>query len=125
MGSGPNCGLAGVTSGLRSAISPFKMGEWSLIPQELSVAEDIERSQWNSRGWTYQEGILSIRRLIFNTKQTYFQCHAMRCLEGIDMPLEQLRIKSLQRMNSFIKLPRALPLQGTGKWSIDSLDRIQ
>ena len=34
----------------------------------------VGRSKWSSRGWTFQEGILSKRCLIFTTEQVYFRC---------------------------------------------------
>lgn len=34
----------------------------------------ISQSKWSSRGWTYQEKILSKRLLIFTPYQTFFQC---------------------------------------------------
>ena len=34
----------------------------------------ISKSKWSSRGWTYQEKILSKRLLIFTPYQTFFQC---------------------------------------------------
>ena len=40
-------------------------------------------STWNTRGWTFQESLLSRRRLVFTESQTYFQCMEMQCLEGL------------------------------------------
>ena len=34
----------------------------------------VSNSKWSSRGWTYQEKILSKRLLIFTPYQTFFQC---------------------------------------------------
>ena len=34
----------------------------------------VSKSKWSSRGWTYQEKILSKRLLIFTPYQTFFQC---------------------------------------------------
>lgn len=43
--------------------------------QELSVIfnirSEVHRSKWNNRGWTYQEAILSRRRLVFAHSQVY------------------------------------------------------
>jgi hypothetical protein len=37
----------------------------------------IRRSAWNTRGWTFQERVLSPRNLIFMAGRMYFQC---RCV---------------------------------------------
>jgi hypothetical protein len=49
----------------------------------------------------------------------------MYCHEGIEVPLERLHDRNLQRMYGFIKLPRALPEKGIGKYLIDLVDRIK
>lgn len=46
-----------------------------------SPKTEIDESSWSTRGWTYQEGILSRRRLIFTTSQVAFQCSRMCCAE--------------------------------------------
>ena len=38
------------------------------------------------RGWTYQEGILSHRRIFFTDEQVMFQCNTMACVESFDIP---------------------------------------
>lgn len=39
------------------------------------------------QGWTYQEIMLSRRRLIITPSQAYFQCEAMHCYESVSLPL--------------------------------------
>lgn len=48
---------------------------------------EVNASKWASRGWTYQEGLLSRRRLVFTPSQTYFQCQHLHCHETISYPL--------------------------------------
>jgi hypothetical protein len=62
---------------------------------------------------------------VFNIKQLYFQCHAMHCLESIDIPLEALHYTSRQKMHSRVQFPRAFPVQGLSKYPTDLLDRIE
>jgi hypothetical protein len=124
MGTGPDCGLPGITPGLRSTPTPFSVNGWSFVGQDLSVNIDIQQSTWNSRGWTFQEGLLSTRKLIFSSRQLYFQCNAMHCLEGTDVELHKLHTKDLQRMLDKTEIPRALPNEGTGATAVDLLDRI-
>ncbi|KAF2118317.1 heterokaryon incompatibility protein-domain-containing protein [Lophiotrema nucula] len=47
------------------------------------ICQEIRSSRWNSRGWTYQEGLLTPRRLVFTKSQMYFQCDEMHCLESL------------------------------------------
>jgi hypothetical protein len=42
------------------------------------VEREIFDSKWFSRGWTYQEGILSPRLLIFTKSHLYFECKNMQ-----------------------------------------------
>ena len=46
----------------------------------------ILSSKWNSRAWTYQEAMLSRRRLVFLEDQVYFECNAAHCCERISIP---------------------------------------
>ena len=47
-------------------------------------------SKWATRGWTYQEAMLSTRRLVFLKDQTYFECKSMYCRESIGEPISLL-----------------------------------
>jgi hypothetical protein len=72
-GSDPQHGLPGVSTTVRhgTSIDTFSHGtllSWSIDPS------DIERSHWATRGWTYQEMLLSRRRLVFTDSQMLFQC---------------------------------------------------
>ncbi|KAM0194730.1 hypothetical protein ACHAPI_007027 [Fusarium lateritium] len=48
-------------------------------------------STWAKRGWTYQEGLLSRRRLYFSEYEMSYECRHMLCREAIRLPrgLEQ------------------------------------
>ncbi|MCJ1309316.1 hypothetical protein MMC25_002975 [Agyrium rufum] len=55
----------------------------------VSTLEDprvtIRNSEWATRGWTYQEGILSNRRLVFTEQQVYWECSGMAMNESLDL----------------------------------------
>jgi hypothetical protein len=55
-----------------------------------------------SRGWTYQEGLLSKRRLIFTDDQVVFVRNGMRCIESAVFPLDAVHD---QRRRFRSKLP--------------------
>ena len=48
---------------------------------------------WLTRGWTYQEAVLSRRRLVFTLNQVYFECYAMYCFESWSFPLDLFHTK--------------------------------
>ncbi|KAK0726895.1 heterokaryon incompatibility protein-domain-containing protein [Lasiosphaeria miniovina] len=50
------------------------VGGQSLSVASTNVSARIQQSRWNTRGWTYQESLLSRRRLVFTDSQVYFQC---------------------------------------------------
>lgn len=46
-----------------------------------TLREELDRSVWMKRGWTYQEGILSHRCIFFGQNQVFFTCNAMSTSE--------------------------------------------
>jgi hypothetical protein len=83
----------------------------------------VEESLWSKRGWTYQEAILSRRRLVFTRHQIYFQCNGMHCCESILKPLDLLHVKSKQRMKAW-NGDGPFSAGGLGKYHWELLDRI-
>jgi hypothetical protein len=57
----------------------------------------IRQSLWATRGWTYQEGVLATRRLVFTPTQLYWECHAMALHESIALPMKTLHVLSSDR----------------------------
>ncbi|KAH8667970.1 heterokaryon incompatibility protein-domain-containing protein [Tricladium varicosporioides] len=83
----------------------------------------VDESSWSKRGWTYQEAILSRRRLVFTRHQVYFQCNGMHCCESIIKPLGLLHVKNKQRMKAF-NGDGPFSAGGLGKYPWQLLDRI-
>jgi hypothetical protein len=83
--SNPSEPLAGVRAGTRAVPQLIELGNHKYLP---IAYPRIEESHWNTRGWTYQEAVLSRRRIVFFKEQIYFQCHCMMHLESIRMPLQ-------------------------------------
>ncbi|GKT49806.1 uncharacterized protein ColSpa_09987 [Colletotrichum spaethianum] len=54
----------------------------SLVPD---FEDGVEKIFWNSRGWTYQERLLSRRLITFTDDTVYFQCGQMTCSEDFNM----------------------------------------
>jgi hypothetical protein len=74
-----NAGLAGV-SRLRDMSQRVELVGGLLfalpLPDYMSLESDPSLF-WNSRGWTYQEKVLSKRLLVFTDYQVYFKCSNM------------------------------------------------
>ena len=68
---------------------PLPPGEIPGTTILISTLEDarmsIRHSEWASRGWTYQEGVLSNRRLVFTEQQMYWECNGMAANESLDI----------------------------------------
>ncbi|KIW15980.1 hypothetical protein PV08_06030 [Exophiala spinifera] len=120
--AGSDCpyGLPGIGATTRETQPCVKIGDRTLVYTPY-VRTEILNSKWNSRGWTYQEGLLSRRKLVFTATQVYFQCSAMHCLESIRAPLTGLHVYKNVRMRDNVEISRVFPLRGLGK-SVDDLE---
>ncbi|KAH0538422.1 hypothetical protein FGG08_004970 [Glutinoglossum americanum] len=75
-GAHANAGLPGVQRGSRIAgqcVEEVKPGVKMVVLRELD--DYLLTSKYSTRGWTFQELILSHRSLIFVNDQIYFRCH--------------------------------------------------
>ncbi|KAK3503401.1 heterokaryon incompatibility protein-domain-containing protein [Neurospora crassa] len=89
-GDGPEYGLPGVSSRPRiTQVGVQINNEISLVLYE-PPKDHIVNSKWNTRGWTYQEGLLSKRRLVFTDLMVYFQCQEMHGDEVLSLPIPEL-----------------------------------
>lgn len=62
----------------------------------------IETSKWSTRGWTYQEAVLSRHRLVFTENQLYFECNAMHCCESLQRNLDLIHGKEKHQYRDFM-----------------------
>jgi hypothetical protein len=74
-GSDPHYGLPGVSKTVRHGISIETFSHGSLLSWK-TLRSDVAQSHWATRGWTYQEMLLSRRRLVFTDSQMLFQCRS-------------------------------------------------
>lgn len=72
----PSEGLPGVTKPRIPVQKFLQMNSIHLAQWVSNIEHEINNSVWNTRGWTYQEALLSRRRLLFTETQCYFQCDA-------------------------------------------------
>lgn len=73
-GESANYGLPEVSFTLRRA-QPYAAVRGQLLASTMRNSQvAIGSSRWANRGWTYQEGALSKRRLVFTDDQVFFEC---------------------------------------------------
>jgi hypothetical protein len=75
--------LPGVSSRLRQRQGRVSVHGVTLLQICSHPASSLEDSAWTTRGWTYQEGYLSRRRLIFTDHQVPFLCNGMHVAESV------------------------------------------
>ncbi|RMJ15182.1 hypothetical protein CDV36_005125 [Fusarium kuroshium] len=63
----------------------------------LFVNAPLERSTWSSRGWTFQERILSRRIMVFTPSQVFWTCEDAMWDEEVilELPKPRVRVQSL------------------------------
>ncbi|KAJ8107556.1 hypothetical protein OPT61_g8786 [Boeremia exigua] len=80
--SNPNSGLPGVSTNFRGvrteALGSFHV---SVIPATRDILK-ISLSPWAKRAWTFQECVLSKRRLFLMERQAIFVCNTHTCFEA-------------------------------------------
>jgi Heterokaryon incompatibility protein (HET) len=80
-------GLPGVGGSPRQQQINAVIGQRRLVSTSPHVSVPLGDSTWITRGWTYQEAILSRRCLFFTDVQVYFVCKSMTCRESIEGPI--------------------------------------
>jgi Heterokaryon incompatibility protein (HET) len=102
-GSGASYGLPGVRSTPRKPQPKFKLESGSVLVSTLrDPSREILELEWYTRGWTYQEGILSNRRLVFTDHQVYWECLCMAIHDSIYLPLHLVHEASGTHMANFM-----------------------
>ena len=126
-GQDPTYGLPGVGQRTRSEQGCASIGKHFLISALGDPRGLVKKSAWITRGWTYQEGLLSRRRLVFTDQQVYYECYGMYCCEALNFPLHEMHLKSGQSLQkSFCEgegvgiFPRGV---GASPWEI--LQRVE
>ena len=78
-------GLAGISTRRKSQpellLQPYDLKIVASLPRFAGV---MQRSTWQSRGWTYQEAVLGRRKLYLTSIQAFFDCGEGRLVEMED-----------------------------------------
>lgn len=98
-GTGPDHGLPGISTA-RAPRSTLTIGNHIFMAVE-HPGRQIGSSKWSTRGWTYQEVLLSARRLVFTDTQVYFQCKSAYMLEGWGKQQKELSRNSRLMLAAF------------------------
>ncbi|RGP81017.1 Heterokaryon incompatibility protein [Fusarium longipes] len=74
--AGSDCGngIPGVSKTCRAPRMSTTIGGLTLVEEKEDAIREVELSFWRLRGWTFQEGLLSRRRLVFTNSQMLFSC---------------------------------------------------
>ncbi|KAK0642909.1 heterokaryon incompatibility protein-domain-containing protein [Cercophora newfieldiana] len=83
-GNDEDFGLPGASIQPRVSQPVAHCNNISVISSMRDPHKSIRDSRWNSRGWTFQEAVLSRRRLVFTNEQVYFECNAMSHCESFE-----------------------------------------
>ena len=88
-GEDADYGLPGVGVHSRREQAEVCVGDTTLLEHiSINAATVLKSSTWASRAWTFQEGLLSNRRLIFTDQQVFFVCRDTFITESIKRPQE-------------------------------------
>ncbi|KAK7963919.1 hypothetical protein PG988_010893 [Apiospora saccharicola] len=87
-------GLPGVGRRARAQQPVVKYQDLTVFWHAKDPQTSIASSHWSTRGWTFQEALLSRRRLVFTDDQMYFECRTMNCFESVHCPLDDLHVKN-------------------------------
>lgn len=93
-GKDASFGLPGVGLTPRDEQPTFNLNGHIWVSSFVNPKTKIKASTWFSRGWTYQEGLVSRRRLIFTEEQVYFECNNIQCWETLAYDFHRLCVES-------------------------------
>lgn len=93
-GSDANAGLPGIGSTPRRMWQRIEtISGTQFTTAQPSLQQVLKRSVWNSRGWTFQEAILSRRALVFTESLVYWSCQVDTSREDINSESLATRVR--------------------------------
>ncbi|KAI1821141.1 heterokaryon incompatibility protein-domain-containing protein [Xylaria intraflava] len=110
-GTDETYGLPGVSRSRQARQSSFKGNDISITSTLPSPQHAIRTSRWATRGWTYQEAVLSTRRLVFTDDQLYFECNSMSTYESLRVSWDAYYSRTRPYLKDFMR-PTLFSLQG-------------
>ncbi|CAN9093369.1 unnamed protein product [Alternaria alternata] len=102
-GQDESYGLPGVGARDRRHQFLAQLDGATVISEPIDPHKAISQSHWSTRGWTFQEALLSRRRLVFTEYQVYFQCNTMNCFESNHCALDEIHVKNKSKTRETIR----------------------
>jgi hypothetical protein len=92
-GDGPEHGLPGISTRHRTKQHSGRAAGHDIISSMQDSVQVLTESAWSGRAWTYQESLLSRRRICFTDGQVYFECYTGCTSEivGTDLDSDKMR----------------------------------
>lgn len=81
-------------------------------------AESVDQSRWSTRGWTFQEGCMSRRKLFFTGEGVALWCTSMYYEEGVSR-----KLSDIDEVREYL-VPSSLRLVAPRPSSADRLDEV-
>ncbi|KAJ0121981.1 hypothetical protein J7T55_002492 [Diaporthe amygdali] len=106
-GDDEHFGLPGVGTTERKKQKVIELDCCTILSTGPDPVYETKRSRWWSRGWTFQEGLLSRRRLIFTEHQSWFECYEEGWMEALG-GLELLKHPEAQLAQASRKIGKSL-----------------
>ncbi|KIW14317.1 hypothetical protein PV08_07099 [Exophiala spinifera] len=111
---GPDLGLYGVSKP-RNIQKKLYLNARTFVSTLPHVSYHIDRSVWATRGWTYQEAVLSTRCLFFTPDQVYYASKRVSECESVQHSLLRLFSSMHQTLEpTLLKLEHQLRCNGNG-----------
>ena len=120
IGEDPSYGLPGVGQRKREPkhlTTCTKVGKHFLISTDAWPKGPTVKTKWETRAWTYQEALLSRRRLVFAKQQMYFECYGMYCCESLGFPLASLHRRDMQGFKTVFCSEKRVGIFPKGSWN--------
>ena len=103
-GEDASYGLPGVGTKERLPMETFTIDDVAIVQVPPHLSSQISRSTWAERGWTYQEGYLSPRRLIFTEYEVAYLCDTMHCTETVKKSATFKGSRKTTELSDFLEL---------------------
>jgi hypothetical protein len=119
-GDGADAGLPGISSPPMIRRFQSKIGNIDASTARISGLDSLLRSKWYTRGWTFQELVLSKRILAFTEEQMLFFC--VRAFFQEDMVLEPVNGMLRQTQNQKGLFDRHISVSGHNLRAVGDVD---